>query len=518
MRSSSSRAASEVYKLCIGLEIHCQISSVSKLFSPAHHPRTAKAEPNAHVSLFDAAFPGTLPVLNSHCVEQAIRAGLAFKCAFNMTSTFERKHYYYQDLPLGYQITQKDLPIAYGGHLLFKTKGSNKISRVGIDRIQLEQDSGQSIHRGKGDSTWVNLNRAGSGLLEIVFAPELENADQVKEVVHTVQAIVRQTGICDGNMEAGSMRVDMNVSLSKGQDALGTKVELKNLNSLARLAQAVDFEYSRQKKLLEANEKVVHETRGFNPSKRTTYRLREKEENTDYRFLTDPDILPLILSQDDVQTVAEAMPELPVDTVSRLVNSYGLSEEQGWLLIRKDAVLYFEESCGFVDIEGQEDREDRATNLKVFHWITSELMGYLNVLKLSCANCPVRPRHFACILELVDDKKLSVSQAKDALSALFREPSLLESQTQVLKNELVASFGPDMEDAIKGEGKNMPLDQWCLEAINDPRNEKQLDKYVSGRDGMIKFFVGQVMQRSRGAANPVLTQERLSELLQTFRS
>jgi len=503
--SSLIQGANRVWRAKIGLEIHCQINSASKLFSNAPLPELTSPA-NTCVSLFDAAVPGTLPVLNRECVRQALRAALALNCDIHRVSTFERKHYYYQDLPLGYQITQQERPIASRGFLEFKTDDDTSSSgKVLISRIQLEQDSGKSLHDLLENTTCVDLNRAGQGLLEVVFEPTLHTAKDAGVVVKTFQQLVRHMGVCDGSMEKGSMRVDVNVSVETADGSgggsyqgsqKGSRVEVKNLNSIQRIMQAVDHEAGRQIDILERGEHVNMETRGFDAARGKTHRLRSKETAVDYRFMPDPDLPPLCLDEAFIVEVQSSLPETPADTVSRLTDTAGagLSYDQVQVLLAQESVSFFDaillKGAGSLDVA------------KTFHWVATVLAGHLNAVGTSMAHASdeVSADQAVAILKRLQDGTLTPLQGKDVLEELTLIPLTNGERQAATVPGVMQRLGISDEAGTCVSDNN--LSDLCQQVVRAEGNHKQLKRFKAGKTGVAKYFVGEVMRATRGRADP----------------
>jgi aspartyl-tRNA(Asn)/glutamyl-tRNA(Gln) amidotransferase subunit B len=499
------------WKSTIGLEIHCQIKSVTKLFSNAPLPQL-KSHQNSCVSLFDVATPGTLPVLNEECVRQALTAVLALNCKVNRVSHFERKHYYYQDLPLGYQITQQDRPIGGSGFLEFYTNVRDKNNnnavpqKVGITRVQMEQDSGKSLHDRLADTTCVDLNRAGQGLLEIVFEPDLHSAAEAAAVVKTVQQLVRHIGVCDANMEDGSLRVDVNVSVAtagqRGPDSIvGDRVEVKNLNSVQRIMAAIDHEVHRHVSILqEEGGRIEKETRGFDATTGNTHRLRSKETAVDYRFMPDPDLPPLELDDAFVTSVKAALPETPEATAERLVATMGLTEEQIQLLIMQESVFFFDAVLA---------ANSALDPIKAFFWVTTVLQGHLKAAGCEIKKGRVSAPDAAEMLAKLADGSLTPAQGRDVLVELCLE----ENRGRTLA-EILVEQGLDLQGEAGNSGlSTTDLTDLCEQVVSAEGNRKQVAKYKAGKKGVLKYFVGEVMRATRGVADPKDTEAVMARVL-----
>jgi aspartyl-tRNA(Asn)/glutamyl-tRNA(Gln) amidotransferase subunit B len=521
------------WKTKIGLEIHAQMITSSKLFSPSRHiswPQATESRPNSAISLFDIAFPGTLPRLNKMAVTQAVRTAKILNCVINKVSMFERKHYFYQDLPLGYQITQQMKPIALNGRLDFDVQKDGKFlhkSSVGITRIQMEQDSGKSIHDRHPNHSLVDLNRAGVGLLEIVFEPDLQTADEAVSAIKAVQRLLRHIKICDGNMQDGSMRCDVNISVaefdSEGKESglVGDRVEIKNLNSMQRVADAVEYEIQRHIQLLESGQQVPRETRKFDVETGTTCRLRSKETAVDYRIFPDPDLPLLILTEEEIQemTSAGAMPELPDETVSRLAAKYHLTDEQANRLITTAGIRYYEETVATLS---QTVVLSPQIHQAVFHWIFGDVMMHLNELGQTLEESIVTPKQVSDIILMIlphDETQFLPSGSGDGEA----EEHVAISGPQA-KTLLRTLFHPTYHGA--SPGAIVIENRWKLitdpkkirelaqESVRNPKNSKQLKKYISGnQQGMVKFFFGDVMKLGKGQVDPKRIEKIVAEVL-----
>jgi aspartyl-tRNA(Asn)/glutamyl-tRNA(Gln) amidotransferase subunit B len=481
-------------------------------------------------------------------VQQAIQAAVALNCQINRTSWFDRKHYFYQDLPLGYQITQQRKPIALNGLLSYfystdqvfasgktqRTFSSLLQGKVRVERVQIEQDSGKSIHDMHESWSLVDLNRAGSALIEVVFAPDLSSPYQAAGVLLTVQEIFRHLNVCDGNMEDGSMRCDVNVSVQPSSTAAATaadghahtrskRVEIKNLNSIQRIIMASTYEINRQISLLDAGQVVDQETRGYDLIKGETFRLRTKEIATDYRYFPDPDLPPLHISYAHVEEIKKNMPELPQAIISRYL-SIGLDDERiHFLLARTAAKAYFDQVWSSVAIP-EKSALSTASEMKslsnlVYHWMASELLGYLNSWQLSYENSPISAIHFAELLQLLYKNRISNTQAKMVLSRLFY--GLKDNSSTALTAESIAQslgFLASVQSAtVKGSDDctavRDEIYKLCNESVKDPRNAANLNKYRSGQDRLLNYFLGDVMKRSKGRYDPKLVRSMLIEVI-----
>src|SRR5712672_264092 len=470
------------WEVVIGLETHAQIIAKSKLFSAT--ATEFGAEPNTQVSPIDAAFPGMLPVINRHCVEQAVRTGLGLDAMINRESVFARKNYFYPDLPAGYQISQYELPVVGRGKItLDMPDGSTR--EIGITRLHLEQDAGKSLHDQHATQTYVDLNRAGIALMEIVSEPDLRSADEAAAYLTKLRSIVRYLGTCDGNMDEGSMRCDVNVSVRKPGGALGTRCEIKNAHSIRFVKQAIEYEARRQVELIEGGGKIVQETRLFDPGRGETRSMRSKEDAHDYRYFPDPDLLPLILTRDYVEKIKASLPELPDARKNRFTNDYGLSSyDAGVLVAEKDTAEFFEAVA-----KGRDAKQ--ATN-----WVTGDFFAMLNRRGVGIAESPVSAASLGKLLDLIADGTISGRIAKDLFVAM-------------------EETGKDPAVLVEERGLKQVTDTGAIEAaIKDivAANPKQVEAYKA-KPTLIGWFVGQVMKSTGGKANPKAVNELLRKAL-----
>ncbi len=464
------------WEIVLGLEVHAQVTSNSKLFSGA--ATNFGAEPNANVSLVDAAMPGMLPVINEECVRQAVRTGLGLKAQINRKSVFDRKNYFYPDLPQGYQISQFKQPIV-GEGVVKVSVGPNKQGEfedieVGIERLHLEQDAGKSIHDQHPSMSMVDLNRSGVALMEIVSKPDMRSSDEAKAYVTKLRTIMRYLGTCDGNMDEGSLRADVNVSVRKPGGDFGTRCEIKNVNSIRFLGQAIEYEARRQIAILEDGGTIDQETRLFDPNKGETRSMRSKEEAHDYRYFPDPDLLPLEFDQAFVDELAANLPELPDDKRARFIGDMGLSDYDASVLVSEKAVSdYFEEVA-----RGRDGKT--AAN-----WVINDLLGALNKDGKSIENTPVSPAQLGSVIDLIKDGTISGKIAKD----LF---------------EIVWNEGGDPAKIVEDRGMKQVTDTGAIEAAVDEVIAANPDKVeqVKNKPSMAGWFVGQVMKATGGKANP----------------
>jgi aspartyl-tRNA(Asn)/glutamyl-tRNA(Gln) amidotransferase subunit B len=470
------------WEVVVGLEIHAQVTSKSKLFSGAS--TEFGGAPNSHVSLVDAAMPGMLPVINEECVKQAVRTGLGLKAQINLRSVFDRKNYFYPDLPQGYQISQYKYPIVGEGVVLVDLSPTEQIS-VGIERLHLEQDAGKSLHDLGANDSHVDLNRSGVALMEIVSKPDMRSADEAKAYVTKLRTILRYIGSCDGNMEQGSLRADVNVSVRKPGAPFGTRCEIKNVNSIRFIGQAIDVEARRQIGILEDGGKIDQETRLYDPNKSETRSMRSKEEAHDYRYFPDPDLLPLEFDQAFVDELGAHLPELPDEKKARFVSQYGLSPyDAGVLVLERASADYFEAAA-----------KGRDAKL-VANWVINELFGRLNKEGKSIETSPVSAAQIGGIVDLIASNVISGKLAKD----LF---------------EIVWTEGGDPARIVEARGMKQVTDTGAIERAVDEIIAKNPDKVAQAqaKPTMLGWFVGQVMKGTGGKANPQTVNEILKSKL-----
>jgi aspartyl-tRNA(Asn)/glutamyl-tRNA(Gln) amidotransferase subunit B len=471
------------WEMVIGLEVHAQVISEAKLFSGA--ATAFGAAPNSQVSLVDAAMPGMLPVINGKCVEQAVRTGLGLRAAINRVSVFDRKNYFYPDLPQGYQISQFSQPVVGRGELALDMP-DGETRTVGITRIHLEQDAGKSIHDLDPEHTCVDLNRSGVALMEIVSEPDMRSSDEAAAYVGNLRSILRYLGTCDGNMEQGNLRCDANVSVRRPGGPLGTRCEIKNLNSIRFLRQAIDYEARRQVELIETGGTVVQETRLFDANKGVTRSMRSKEEAHDYRYFPDPDLLPLVLTEDEIEAIRATLPELPDDKKARFVAELGLSPyDAGVLVAERETADYFERVAAGRDAK-------QAAN-----WVAGELFAMLNRKGLDIAASPVSAAALGGLIDLVADGTVSNRAAKDVFAEM-------------------AESGRDAAAIVDEKGLRQLSDSGAIETAVDAAiaaGPAQVAQFRAGNDKVLGWFVGQVMKATRGKANPKLVNELLRRKL-----
>jgi aspartyl-tRNA(Asn)/glutamyl-tRNA(Gln) amidotransferase subunit B len=474
------------WETVIGLEIHTQLATASKIFSGAS--TTYGAEPNTQACAVDLGLPGVLPVLNGEVVRLAAKFGLATHSTVARRSVFDRKNYFYPDLPKGYQISQLALPIVHGGYLdIDLDDGTTK--RIGITRAHLEEDAGKSLHENFQGMTGIDLNRAGTPLLEIVSEPELRSAKEAVVYMRKIHSLVRYLGISDGNMQEGSFRCDANVSVRpRGQEEFGTRAEIKNINSFRFVEQAINLEVERQIMLLESGGTVVQETRLFDPDKHETRPMRSKEEANDYRYFPDPDLLPVELDDDFIEAVRKTLPELPDARKARFVSEHGLSEyDAGVLTATRELADYFE---AVVAASGGQGKLSA-------NWVMGELSGALNRNDCDIAASPVTAEALAAMLKRIEDGTISGKLAKQVFEAMWNGAG-------------------SADEIIEQQGLQQISDSSAIEAsIREvlDNNPKQIEQYRGGQQKLFGFFVGQVMQATRGKANPKQVNELLRKLL-----
>ncbi|MGA1584125.1 MAG: Asp-tRNA(Asn)/Glu-tRNA(Gln) amidotransferase subunit GatB [Pelagibacteraceae bacterium] len=471
------------WEVVIGLEVHAQVSSNSKLFSGS--ATKFGAEPNTQVSLVDSAFPGMLPVINQYCIEQAVKTGLGFNAKINSYSVFDRKNYFYADLPQGYQISQYKNPIVGEGEIILDLPSGTK--KIGIERLHLEQDAGKSIHDIDPSNTFVDLNRSGIALMEIVSKPDLRSPDEVNAYIKKLRSIMRYLGTCDGNMQEGSLRADVNVSVRKeGDTTLGTRCEIKNVNSIKFMQMAIDYEAKRQVELLESGKSIDQETRLFDTKKNETRSMRSKEDAHDYRYFPDPDLLPLKLSDDFINKIKKNIPELPDEKKKRFIEKFNLTPYEATILVSDiETSKYFEEVVKVSDVK-------LAAN-----WIIGELFALLNEKNLEITQSPISARNLSKLINLIKDGTISGKIAK----TLF---------------ELMLDGDKDPEILVEEKGLKQKSDPKELENLIDgviKDNPDKVAEYKSGKVKLFGFFVGQVMKVSNGTANPQLVNEILKKKL-----
>jgi aspartyl-tRNA(Asn)/glutamyl-tRNA(Gln) amidotransferase subunit B len=471
------------WEVIIGLEVHAQVTTKSKLFSGS--AASYGAAPNSQVSFVDAAMPGMLPVINAHAVEQAVRTGLGLKAEINKFSVFDRKNYFYADLPQGYQISQFQQPVVGKGVITIDLKDGES-REIGITRLHLEQDAGKSLHDQHPSQTFVDLNRSGVPLMEIVSEPDMRSPEEAAAYVKKLRSIVRYLGTCDGNMEEGSMRADVNVSVRRPGEEYGTRCEMKNINSIRFMQQAIIYEANRQVDILESGGTVDQETRLYDPDKGETRSMRSKEEAHDYRYFPDPDLLPLEFDDAFIERIRADLPELPDDKKARFINDLGLSAYDAGILVgEKEVADYFEAVAAGRDAK-------LAAN-----WVIGELFGQLNRTGKSLADNPVDANALGELIDLIKDGKINNRIAKEVFEEMF-------------------DTGEKAADIVDKKGLTQVSDTGAIEAAIDAviaANPDKVAEYRSGKDKLFGFFMGQVMKATQGKANPAVVTEILKPKL-----
>lgn len=471
------------WEVVVGLEVHCEVISKAKLFSGA--AVTFGAEPNTQVDFFDAGFPGMLPVLNHECVEQAIKTGFGLNATINKMSIFARKNYYYADLPNGYQISQSDHPIVSDGHIDV-TLENGETKRIGIERMHIEQDAGKLIHDQHPSKSFVDLNRAGVALMEIVSRPDIRSPEEAGAYLRELRSIVRYIGSCDGNMDEGSMRCDVNVSVRHPGEPYGTRAEIKNVNSIRFVMQAIEYESKRQVEVLEEGGRIVQETRKFDSVKGITKTMRSKETAIDYRYFYDPDLIPLRLDDELIERLRKEMPELPAAKRERFIRDFGVTPyDAEQLVAEKDTAAYFEQAAKGHDAK------------KVANYILGDLFAALNKLGKPITESPVSAENLGKMVDLIVDGTISTRIAKDVFQFMIDE-------------------GKDPETIVAEKGLKQVTDTGAIEKIVDEvlaANPDKVAEYKSGKDKLLGWFVGQTMRASKGKANPAMLNDLVKKKL-----
>jgi aspartyl-tRNA(Asn)/glutamyl-tRNA(Gln) amidotransferase subunit B len=481
------KGATGDWEMVIGMEIHAQVTSNSKLFSGAS--TAFGGEPNSHVSLVDAAMPGMLPVINEECVRQAVRTGLGLNAKINLRSVFDRKNYFYPDSPQGYQISQYKSPVVGEGEVIVELDGGRSVT-VGIERLHLEQDAGKLLHDQSPSLSFVDLNRCGVALMEIVSKPDIRDAEQAKAYVTKLRAILRYLGTCDGDMEKGSLRADVNVSVRKPGGPLGTRCEIKNMNSINFIGQAIEYEARRQIEILEDGGEIDQETRLYDPNKGETRSMRSKEEAHDYRYFPDPDLLPLEFSQQFVDELKTELPELPDQKKTRFVADFGLSAYDASVLVAERESAVFYETV--LDKLGNRARDGKMAA----NWVINELFGRLNKEGRDIASSPVNAEQLAAIIDLIGEGTISGKIAKDLFEIVWQE-------------------GGDPRALVESRGMKQVTDLSAIEKVVDDIIAANPDKAAQVKDKpqSLGWFVGQVMKASGGKANPQSVNDLLRSKL-----
>ncbi len=473
------------YEVIIGLEVHAQVLSNSKLFSSSS--TKFGGDPNDQVSLIDSAFPGMLPVINEECIKQAVRTGLGLNAKINNYSVFDRKNYFYADLPQGYQISQYKNPIVGEGKVLLDMPYGTK--EITIERLHLEQDAGKSIHDIDPSNTYVDLNRSGIALMEIVSKPDLRSPEEVNAYIKKLRTIMRYLGTCDGNMQEGSLRADVNISVRKiGDKKFGTRCEIKNVNSIKFMQMAIEYEASRQVELLDQGKEINQETRLFDTKKNQTRSMRSKEDAHDYRYFPDPDLLPLKLDQKLIDDLKKSLPELPDKKKERFIKDYGLSlYEANVLVSEKEISDYYEE------VAKLSDKKLAAT------WMIGDLFAMLNDKGVSISDSPISTKNFADLIQSIKSGVISGRIGKDVF-------------------EIMVESGDNPKKIIESKGMKQQSDPKKLEMMITEilsKNKDIVEQYKAGKEKLFGFFVGEVMKVSSGKANPQLVNEILKKLLKS---
>ena len=472
------------WELVCGLEVHCEIISNSKVFSGAS--AEFGGEPNDHVAFLDAGFPGQLPVLNEKCVEQCIKTGFGLNAKINKHSVFDRKNYFYGDLPTGYQITQLFYPIVGEGYLDV-TNEDGGVSRIGIERLHLEQDAGKSIHDMHPTRSYLDFNRAGVGLMEIVSKPDVRSPEEAGDYLRKLRSIVRYLGTCDGNMDEGSMRCDINVSVRKvGETEFRHRVEIKNVNSVKFVMQAIDLEAHRQVELYEAGQTFPQETRLFDPENMETRSMRSKENALDYRYFPDPDLPPLDITDEYIENIRKNLPELPEVKKARFMDELGLSEYDARILVSdRETALYFETAA-----KGRDAK-------KVANWVMGDLFAALNREYIAIENSPVSPENLGALVDLITDGTISGKIAKEVFEIMFETKK-------------------DPAAIVEEKGLKQVSDTGAIEKMIDEilaANPDKVAEIKAGKDKLKGWFVGQIMKASQGKVNPALANQLLEQKL-----
>ena len=474
------------WETIIGLEVHAQIISESKLFSGAS--TNFGSDPNTQVSLVDAAMPGMLPVINKDCVEQAVKTGLGLNAQINKRSIFDRKNYFYPDLPQGYQISQFTQPIVGKGSIQIDLKdGTSK--KIGITRLHLEQDAGKSVHDIEPSKSYIDLNRSGVALMEIVSEPDIRSAEEAQEYVKKLRSILRYIGTCDGNMEEGSLRCDVNISVRKKGEELGTRAEIKNVNSIKSIGQAIDYEFQRQTEIINSGGKIDQETRLFDEKKGETRSMRSKEEAHDYRYFPDPDLPPLEIKEEWIEKIKKNLPELPDVKKENLIDEYKISSYDAAILVSdKNNAEFFDKIIS----------ENKKRNPKIVaNWIIGELFALLNKNNLEIKDSPIKAENLGELIDYIEDQTISGKIAKKVFEEMFQTKK-------------------KAKDIIEKKGLKQITDTSEIENLINKVLEKNKDKveeYKSGKDKLFGYFVGQVMQETKGTANPGIVNDILKKKL-----
>lgn len=472
------------YEATIGMEVHVQLTTKTKIFCSC--PNSIAQDPNSNICPICAGHPGTMPMLNKKVVDYAILAGLATNCTINEQSTFDRKHYFYPDLPKNFQITQQAEPICTDGFVTIRLN-DNTTKNINLIRIHIEEDAGKNIHSSHSNESFVDLNRAGTPLLEIVSHPDISTSDEVRRYLKALRSIVQYLGICTGNMEEGSFRADTNISVrKKGQKELGTKCELKNINSFKFIVDATEHELERQITILEQGGEIISETRLWNSKEKTTTVMRSKEETADYRFFQEPDLPIIHISKERLEQAKQSMPELPLAKFERFTKECGLADYEADILIEDiDLAHYFDAARA------------HTTSKNLINWILRDLVGYLKESKISLSDCVITPQRLAQLVDLVDQGVINTPTAKEVLLLIAES-----NQDPITIIE---------EKGLKQIGSADELEAMVKEII--AANPGQVEQYRSGKDKLFGFFVGQMMQKTKGKGNPQLINDLIKKHL-----
>jgi aspartyl-tRNA(Asn)/glutamyl-tRNA(Gln) amidotransferase subunit B len=481
------KGATGDWEVVIGMEVHAQVTSNAKLFSGAS--TEFGGEPNSHVSLVDAAMPGMLPVINEQCVKQAVRTGLGLNAKINLRSVFDRKNYFYPDLPQGYQISQYKSPIVGEGEVVVELAGGESVA-VGIERLHLEQDAGKSLHDQSPTMSFVDLNRSGVALMEIVSKPDIRSSEQAKAYVTKLRSILRYLGTCDGDMEKGSLRADVNVSVRKPGGPLGTRCEIKNMNSIAFIGEAIEYEARRQIEIIEDGGSIDQETRLFDPNKGETRSMRSKEEAHDYRYFPDPDLLPLEFNESYVAELKSSLPELPDQKKARFIADLGLSPYDAGVLVAE------RESADFFEIVLAKLANGARDGKLAANWVINELFGRLNKEGLAIGTSPASAAQLAGIVELIGEGTISGKIAKELFEIVWQE-------------------GGDPRTLVETRGMKQVTDLSAIEKVVDDIIAANPDKVAQAKakPALMGWFVGQVMKSSGGKVNPQAVNDLLKSKL-----
>jgi len=479
-------SASEKYEAVIGLEVHAQLLTKSKLF--CGDSAAFGAEPNTHISEITLAYPGTLPKLNKQAVEYAIKMGLACHCEIEEKNYFARKNYFYPDLPKGYQVSQHTTPVCKGGHVTIRTTTGER--NVQLNRIHLEEDAGKSLHDVDDSNTSIDYNRAGVPLIEIVSEPDLFSSEEAYAYVTELRKLVRYLGVCDGNMEQGSMRCDANVSIRlRGAKELGTKVEVKNLNSIRNVKKAIDYEISRMIELAEKGERIIQQTRSFNADNDTTFALRDKEEANDYRYFADPDLPAFVVTPEMLANITAAMPELPEQLVQKYINELKLPEYDARVICDDASTIQY-----FGELIGKTPHYKSAAN-----WLLGPVKSYLNENNITLDDMAVRPASLAALIAMVEDNQVSFSVASSRIfPEMIKQPSTTALDLATSLNLIQNSNSSDIE-------------AWVNEVIS--KMPDKVMEYKKGKKGLIGLFMGEVKKVSKGKADPKIATQLLTDKL-----